>query len=104
MSRVAWCVFLVAAPPSPVAEPEKGLAARLAALDEKDVAAGGEHAKLFPQMLARDARAQRDAANRRESEAWRAVKDRAGWERFRDARLKALRASLGAFPEAPREL
>ncbi len=106
MFRMAWCVFLVAAtPPAPAAEGDhKALAARLASLGEKDVAARDEQARRFPQMLARDARAQRDAANRRESEAWRAVKDRAGWERFRDARLKALRESLGTFPEPPRAL
>lgn len=44
------------------------------------------------------------AANRRESEAWAAVRTVVDWERYRDARLRALRASLGTFPEPPNDL
>jgi dienelactone hydrolase len=53
---------------------------------------------------ARQVRALRDSANRRESTAWRALKTRADWERYRDQRLAALRASLGTFPPAPKDL
>src|SRR5262245_24488815 len=62
--------------------------------------AGGDHAK----QLARHAQARLQAANRRESQAWRQVQTRADWERYRDARLQALRASLGTFPPVPRDL
>ena len=43
-------------------------------------------------------------ANRREAAEWAKVRSKADWEQFRDARLNALRASLGSFPEAPKAL
>jgi cephalosporin-C deacetylase-like acetyl esterase len=49
-------------------------------------------------MLHEDAMARIRAANDRETRAWRAVRSRAEWERYRDGKLEALRASLGAFP------
>jgi cephalosporin-C deacetylase-like acetyl esterase len=55
-------------------------------------------------MLGSDLRARRDAANRADREAWQRVQSRSDWERFRDQRLKALRASLGQFPPAPTDL
>src|SRR5262249_41291290 len=36
--------------------------------------------------------------------AWRALKGRADWERYRDVRLQALRRSLGTFPSPPKDL
>lgn len=55
-------------------------------------------------QLSQDARARIRAANDRESEAWRKIKTREEWEAYRDARLKALRESLGAFPPVPADL
>lgn len=55
-------------------------------------------------MLSRDVRSRLQAASERENRAWQQVKDRAGWEKFRDARLHALRASLGQFPDPPADL
>ncbi len=77
---------------------------RLRELDVRAVPAGSEAAKALPQMLARDIRSRRAAANRRETLAWRALKTRADWERFRDVRLQALRSSLGQFPPRPKDL
>lgn len=65
---------------------------------------GSEPARDAAQMLSRDARRRRLEADQREREAWRTVQTRAAWERFRDVRLAALRASLGTFPEPPRDL
>jgi hypothetical protein len=56
------------------------------------------------QMLAKDARSRMQAANQRENHVWQEVKTRADWEKYRDTRLQALRASLGRFPSGPREL
>src|SRR5262245_56756292 len=56
------------------------------------------------QMLGSDLRIRRDAANRADREAWQRIQSRADWERFREERLKALRASLGEFPPAPADL
>src|SRR5207244_9601329 len=77
------------------AGPGEGLAARLRGL-EAGVAASD--------AAAADVRARLQAANRRETAAWRALKTREDWERYRDARLKALRDSLGAFPPPPKDL
>lgn len=41
------------------------------------------------------------AANDRESKAWAAIRTREDWESYRDAKLAALRASLGTFPAGP---
>ena len=49
-------------------------------------------------MPAREVDACLRAANRRDRQAWARLQTRQDWERFRDARLKALRDSLGAFP------
>src|SRR5947199_8041914 len=72
---------------------EADLAAKLRGL-EPDVAVSD----------AADVRARLQAANRRETAAWRALKTREDWERYRDARLKALRESLGEFPPPPKDL
>jgi dienelactone hydrolase len=73
---------------------------RLRELEASALSAGGDHA----QQLARYARKRLDEANRRESEAWRQVHGRADWERYRDARLRSLRASLGVIPPVARDL
>ena len=44
------------------------------------------------------------AANRRDAEEWAKVRSRADWEQFRDARVNALRSSLGSFPDVPQPL
>jgi cephalosporin-C deacetylase-like acetyl esterase len=77
------------------------LAARLRSWE---AGAKGAPAQPLSRMLAEDARARLRAANVRESRAWRAVKGRADWEQYRDVRLRALRASLGPFPPAPKDL
>jgi dienelactone hydrolase len=56
------------------------------------------------QQLARHIRADLDAANRRETQAWQAVQTRSAWEEYRDVRIKALRESLGTFPPPPTDL
>src|SRR5262245_34937915 len=44
------------------------------------------------------------AANQADREAWAKVQSREDWEKFRDQRLKALRDSLGTWPEAPKSV
>jgi dienelactone hydrolase len=43
-------------------------------------------------------------ANVRETKAWQALTDRTGWEKHQNSRIDALNASLGTFPEPPRDL
>lgn len=56
------------------------------------------------EMLSLDVRARRTAVNQRETAAWREMKSREEWERYRDAKINALRASLGEFPPVPADL
>jgi hypothetical protein len=96
VSIVAGLVVAVAAcGPRANARQEEGLAAKLRGL-EPGVAASD--------AAAVDVRARLQAANRRETAAWQALKTRADWERYRDVRLKALRESLGEFLSPPKEL
>jgi hypothetical protein len=83
---------------------EIGLAARLGELDARVFPAGGETAKAFSGMLARDVRTRIQAAASRENAAWQNARSRADWERLRDARIQALRESLGPLPPAPTRL
>lgn len=80
------------------------LAAQIRKLDARVIPAGGRWAEALPRMIARDASARIRAANRRDTAAWRQVKTRADWEKYRDPRLQALRASLGEFPPVPHDL
>ncbi|MBY0522868.1 MAG: acetylxylan esterase [Gemmataceae bacterium] len=84
------------------ADKDADLAAQLRELNATIVATDAETSKKLAQMLSTDVRSRVRAANERETKRWREVKDRAGWEKYRDPRLQALRASLGSFPEAPK--
>jgi cephalosporin-C deacetylase-like acetyl esterase len=92
----------------PLAADEKpaldDLAKYLRSLDGRVYPSDGEKARELARMLSRHVRSQVQAANRRENQAWQRVQDRAGWEKFRDARLLALRESLGRFPPPPKAL
>src|SRR5262245_838327 len=80
------------------------LADQLRRLDGAVIPAAEAKERNLTGMLSRDARARLQAANQRSSDEWRAVQKREDWERFRDARLAALRASLGSLPPAPADL
>ena len=54
-------------------------------------------------MLAKHAQERLEAANRRSSLEWRQISNREQWESFKRKRLEALRASLGQFPEIPKD-
>lgn len=60
--------------------------------------------RRLAEMWSADLRKRRIATNERESDAWRQVRSREDWERFRDPRVAALRRSLGEFPEIPADL
>jgi dienelactone hydrolase len=53
------------------------------------------------EMLSADSLRAFKAANRRDLEAWEGVKTRSDWEGFRDARIEALRRSLGTPDDGP---
>lgn len=80
------------------------LATQLRALDTRVIPADSEQSKELAGMLARDARARLQAGNQRDLKVWQGLTSRGDWERYRDRSLAALRASLGQFPEPPRDL
>lgn len=60
--------------------------------------------KDLQKMMGADLRRRMQEANLRESKAFAAVTAKAEWEAYRDDRLKTLRASLGSFPAAPKDM
>ena len=89
------------------AQAEKGtteLAKQLRELESRVVVLGKVRQPPLASMLSRDVDARLRLANRSDRLAWDAVKSRADWERFRDQRIVALRASLGKFPAVPSDL
>src|SRR6185295_18712328 len=74
------------------------LAAQLRELDAKVLPAE------LPRMIGRDARARIELANQRESKAWSEISSKADWEKYRDAKIRALRESLGAEEAIPKDL
>jgi dienelactone hydrolase len=79
------------------------LAAKLRELDTTVLPKDGALGKPS-EMLAKDARARRGAANRSETENWKKIHSKAEWESYRDQRIKALKDSLGHFPEVPAKI
>ncbi len=83
---------------------DRDLAAQLHGLEGVVFPSDADKTPGLNRMLARDLRARLRDANLRENRAWQQVRTRGDWEQYRDARLRALRASLGRFPPAPKEL
>jgi cephalosporin-C deacetylase-like acetyl esterase len=54
--------------------------------------------------LRRDVQARVAEVNRKDREAWAALKSRADWDKFVAPRIEALRTSLGEFPPAPKKV
>jgi dienelactone hydrolase len=79
-------------------------AAQLRSLEGNVYPRDDGRAKERANMLASDVRSRLQVASLRENRAWQQVKDRSGWEKFRDARLQALQASLGQSPDPPADL
>ena len=63
-------------------------------------AARKEHA----QKAAADVRSRITAANRRSSDEWRQISNRAQWEQFAKGKLQLLEASLGTFPSPSKKM
>jgi dienelactone hydrolase len=99
-AMICWPALSIAADSVPGAI----TAEQLRSLDANVFPRDDDQARERARMLSRDVRSRLQAASMRENRAWQQVKDRAGWEKFRDTRLDALRASLGEFPDSPADL
>jgi dienelactone hydrolase len=103
MSRLVFALIFVALPAfaddatDKLAKELRDYAtAELAKVPGKD----GKFSTALPDYL----RDQIKEANKRDREAWNAVKTKEDWEKFRDERIKALRESLGTWPEVPKNM
>src|SRR4051794_13592113 len=76
----------------------------IADLDPVVFTPGTPHALEAPKAVSADVHRRMQDASLRESQAFAAVTTREQWEAFRDPRIKALRESLGTFPDAPRDM
>lgn len=87
------------------AEGEKeNLVEQIRELESRVIVLGKVRQPPLVSMLPRDVSARLRMANRADTRAWEEVKTRADWERFRETRLQALRASLGTFPPTPEKV
>lgn len=102
-TTLAVLALSVAVVPAGAAPPDN-LAEQLRALDPGVVVRGPVRQQPLAGMLAREHAARLREAVVADRAAWAEVRDRAGWEKFRETRLRALRASLGTFPDPPKEL
>ena len=103
LSAMIFCVIF-AHGGTHAAEFDADMVEGLRRLDARVIVLGKVREQPLAPMLARAARADLQAANQRETMAWASLKTKADWEAFRDARLQALRASLGSFPPAAPEV
>ena len=81
---------------------DSSLADSLRALDTNVLAP--EERAFHSLDLRRDASARIAEANRKDREAWAALKSRQDWEKFVAPRIEALRKSLGEFPPVPAKI
>ena len=104
MSRLVTCISALRDfPQSPTTQPTSSRrncattrTAELAKVPGKD----GKFSTALPDYL----REQIKLANQRDRDAWNRVKTKEDWEKFRDERIKALRESLGTWPEVPKNM
>src|SRR5688572_12583996 len=89
---------------APQAATQDDLAGALKNLDAHIYAPNSAEAKDMQQQLGKWLRSQRDQVNRRDIQAWEAIRSKEDWESFRDLKVSALRQSVGTFPPAPKEL
>jgi cephalosporin-C deacetylase-like acetyl esterase len=91
--------------PSACAEDAPDAAALIQALQEASAASASKADRDRLATMVRDDQMNRlRQANRSSSQAWQAIKTRNDWQRFRDAHVASLRASLGQFPAPPKRL
>jgi cephalosporin-C deacetylase-like acetyl esterase len=83
---------------------EDDLAAKLRGLDGTVLKADDFKDAPLNQMLSRDASRRRKEVNASDLKAWQEIKTKDDWEKFRDVRIKALKESLGTFPDPKKKV
>src|SRR5262245_58686209 len=100
MSRIFLFSVLIVAP-AIADDATDALARELRDYATKELAKVPDKNGKYSTALAEFLRKQIEEANRRDREAWNKVRSKEDWEKFRDERIKALRESLGTFPDVP---
>ncbi len=95
MKRCIFFAIAVLAPTSIHAQSD--LAATLKNLDARVYPPNSDAAKELQQQIGKWLRGKRDEVNRRDVQAWDAIRTKEDWEHFRDAKIAALKRSLGTF-------
>ena len=80
------------------------LANQLLNLDSRVILRGTLKRNPMNAMLSRYVAAELRQANVSDGEQWASIQTKADWEKLRDARLTALRGTLGQFPAVPKDL
>jgi cephalosporin-C deacetylase-like acetyl esterase len=93
--------FVPIGPPRALAQGTEQLASQIEKLDAS-VLQDRPHEELS-QMLEKHVQQELAAANRRSSQEWRQIVSSEQWESFSRKRVEALRASLGQFPDIPKD-
>lgn len=99
--------LLAALPLLPItgaAQQQDDLAKKLRELDGRILTADKDQAKAAANMVWDDLRQRLKQANKKSTTEWRGLKSVADWEKYRDAKIEALRQSLGKFPPVPKEV
>jgi dienelactone hydrolase len=108
MLRCISLLPLIALIAQPAFADEKSLAEAVRKLEPNVIAVEGKVTKKqrdeLRRMLSTDVRTRRRKANLADVEGWRKIKTVKQWEAFRDARIAALKKSLGTFPSPPKDL
>ncbi len=81
-----------------------GTAADLKDVDPNVFPKDDPRAKELPKMMWADATKRMKEANLRESKAFADVTTKEQWEKYRDVRIAKLKESLGAWPDAPKDM
>ncbi|MCI0682677.1 MAG: hypothetical protein L0Y71_11275 [Gemmataceae bacterium] len=92
-SMAALALFVMLAPP---AAAQTDLVDAIKNLDARVYAPKSAEAKELQQQLGKWLRGQRDQVNRRDVQAWDAIRTKEDWEHFRKQKIDALRRSLGS--------
>lgn len=108
MIRLVFVVWISCLTASNIRADENATAADLAGkireLDGRVILRGTLRRNPMAEMLSRYVEAELRQANQKDRAEWQEIKTKADWEQIRNRRIKALRASLGQFPDVPKDL
>ncbi|HJZ94403.1 MAG TPA: hypothetical protein VKE40_26300, partial [Gemmataceae bacterium] len=104
MYRHALLASVILALPAAADDATEALAKELRDYATKELAKVPGKDGKYSTALADYLRQEIGEANKSDREAWAKIQSREDWEKFRDQRLKALRDSLGTWPDVPRSV